>query len=110
MSSFLAARGAALLLCVLCALALAHATAPAADAYTGFEPLACVACAAGEYLSQEHLNCTASPAGSGTFKYMNASSALHCLCRPGFENASARCEMCGLGLYQEVLANASCTR
>jgi len=103
----LGARGAALL---LCALALAHATAPGADAYTGYEPLDCVACAAGEYLSQEHLNCTACPAGSGTFKYMNASSALHCLCRPGFENASARCEECRVGFYKEVLANASCTR
>jgi hypothetical protein len=39
------------------------------DAYTGFEPLDCVACAAGEYLSRESLNCTACPAGSGTFEY-----------------------------------------
>ncbi len=46
-------------------------------AYSGYEPLDCVACAAGEYLSQEHLNCTACPDGSGTFAYMNASSALH---------------------------------
>jgi hypothetical protein len=101
------ARGGTLL---LCALALAHATAPAADAYTGFEPLDCVACRAGEYLSRESLNCTACPAGSGTFEYTNASSPLHCLCAPGFENASAACEMCGLGFYKEVLANTTCTR
>jgi hypothetical protein len=107
MSSFVAARGAALL---LCALALAHATAPPADAYTGFEPLDCVACAAGFYLAQEGLNCTACPAGSSTFHYTNASSALHCLCRPGFENASARCEQCRVGFYKEELANASCAR
>jgi hypothetical protein len=57
MSSFMV-RGAALvaartlLRCafLLCALALAHATAPPADAYTGFEPLDCVACAAGFFL------------------------------------------------------------
>jgi hypothetical protein len=68
-----------------------------------------VACAAGFFLSQS-LNCTACPAGSSTFHYTNASSALHCLCRPGFENASARCEQCRVGFYKEELANASCAR
>jgi len=98
------ARGAALLLLLLsCAWAYEAA-------YSGYEPLDCVACAAGFYLAQESLNCTACPAGSGTFKYMNASSALHCVCLPGFENASARCEECGVGFYKDVLANVSCTR
>jgi len=80
----------------------------------GFEPLHCVACAAGEYLSQEHRNCTACPAGAGTFAYFNASSALHCVCLPGFENQTIlgedgeECEMCRMGYYKEELRNASC--
>lgn len=80
----------------------------------GFEPLHCVACAAGEYLSQAHLNCTACPAGSGTFAYFNASSALHCVCLPGFENQTIlredgeMCEPCRMGFYKEQLRNASC--
>lgn len=80
----------------------------------GFEPLHCVACAAGEYLSQAHLNCTACPAGSGTFAYFNASSALHCVCLPGFENQTIlredgeKCEPCRMGFYKEQLRNASC--
>ena len=96
--------------CLVLVCASLQSTATAADAYDGFEPLDCVACGAGFFLSQEGRNCTACPAGSSTFHYTNASSALHCLCRPGFENATARCEQCRVGFYKEVLANASCTR
>jgi hypothetical protein len=84
------------------------------DAYDGFEPLDCVACRAGFFLSQESLNCTACPAGSGTFEYTNASSLLHCVCLPGFENQTIlgldgeKCEACRLGFYKEQLRNASC--
>ena len=90
-----------------------------ASANITFEPLNytqlnCVACAAGLYLSQESLNCTACPAGSSTFDYRNASSALHCVCRPGFENQTIlgqngeKCEPCRQGFFKEQLANASC--
>ena len=87
----------------------------AASANITFEPLNytqlnCVACAAGFYLSPASLNCTACPEGSSTFAYRNASSALHCVCRPGFENASTACEPCEAGFYKEELANASCVR
>ena len=87
--------------------------APASASIT-FEPLNCVACAAGLYLSQESLNCTACPAGSSTFDYRNASSAMHCVCRPGFENQTIlgqngeKCEPCRQGFFKEQLANASC--
>jgi len=81
-----------------------------ASANITFEPLNCVACAAGFYLSPASLNCTACPEGSSTFGYRNASSALHCVCRPGFENASTACEPCEAGFYKEELANASCVR
>lgn len=83
------------------------------DAYT---PLACVACGAGFYLEQASLNCTACPEGSGTFEYTNASSLLHCVCLPGFENQTIlgldgeKCEQCRLGFYKEQLRNASCVR
>lgn len=73
-----------------------------------FVPLTCVSCAAGQYLDQETLNCTACPAGSSTFEYTNASRALDCLCEPGFENASTVCTQCALGLYKEVLQNTTC--
>ena len=79
-----------------------------------FEPLACVACGAGFFLSRETLRCTGCPAGSSTFDYTNASSALHCVCRPGFENQTIlrldgeACEPCRLGFYKEQLRNASC--
>ena len=97
-------------------LSLAHTaksqtgTVQAASANITFEPLNCVACAAGFYLSPASLNCTACPEGSSTFAYRNASSALHCVCRPGFENASTACEPCEAGFYKEELANASCAR
>jgi hypothetical protein len=80
------------------------------DSTPDFEPLACVACSAGFFLSQETLNCTACPAGSGTFEYTNASSALHCVCRPVFENASVECIPCSVGFYKSELENASCVR
>ena len=44
-----------------------------------FEPLTCVGCAAGFFLSRETLNCTQCPHGSGTHEYSNASSAEQCM-------------------------------
>ena len=73
-----------------------------------FVPLTCVSCAAGQYLDQDSLNCTACPAGSSSFEYTNASSALDCLCQPGFENASTACVECTLGFYKETLQNTTC--
>lgn len=73
-----------------------------------FAPLTCVSCAAGQYLDQDSLNCTACPAGSSSFEYTNASSALDCLCQPGFENAPTACAECALGFFKESLQNTSC--
>ena len=73
-----------------------------------------MACPAGFFLDQDSLNCTACPLGSGTHDFSNASSALDCLCRPGFENQTAEglpseaCQLCRLGFYKEGLENASC--
>jgi hypothetical protein len=81
------------------------------DAYT---PISCVACAASLYLDQDSLICKPCPTGSSTFSYSNASSPLHCMCRPGFENAtteeSSACEKCTVGFFKDSLANTSCTR
>jgi hypothetical protein len=104
-----------LLVCVSLQFAATTSVEPASASIT-FEPLNCVACEAGFYLSQESLNCTACPAGSSTFDYRNASSALHCVCRPGFENQTEigqdgeMCEPCRQGFFKENLANASCVR
>jgi hypothetical protein len=73
-----------------------------------------VACGAGFFLDQRGLNCTACPPGSSTHDFSNASSALDCLCRPGWENRTAEglpaeaCEPCRLGFHKEELANSTC--
>jgi hypothetical protein len=86
-----------------------------------FEPLTCVGCAAGFFLSRETLNCTQCPPGSGTHKYSNASSAEQCMCLPGFSNKVKSdtntsdvnvfdtCVLCPAGTYKETLGNVSCT-
>ena len=87
-----------------------------------FEPLICVGCPAGFFLSRETLNCTQCPPGSGTHKYSNASSAEQCMCLPGFSNTSntfntsnntpntsETCVLCPAGSYKETLGNVSCT-
>ena len=87
-----------------------------------FEPLICVGCPAGFFLSRETLNCTQCPPGSGTDKYSNASSAEQCMCLPGFSNTSntfntsnntpntsETCVLCPAGSYKETLGNVSCT-
>ena len=97
------------------AAALALALLLRAGAEPEFEPLHCVACDAGFFRAQATKACTACPAGSSTFEYSNASSALDCLCAPGFENASelaqasGSCEPCAPAFFKGSLANRSCT-
>lgn len=85
----------------------APGAAPGAE--PDFEPLHCIACDAGFFRAQATKACTACPAGSSTFHYSNASSALDCLCEPGFENATQACEMCAHAFFKGSLANRSCT-
>jgi hypothetical protein len=73
-----------------------------------FYPLSCIGCPAGFFLSQESLNCTACPSGSSTQHFSNASSALDCLCGPGFENNTDACQLCKEGFYKQSLENVSC--
>lgn len=75
-----------------------------------FEPLHCVACDAGFFRDQHTKACTACPQGSATFHYANATSALDCLCSPGFENTTHACEMCSREHFKDVLENRSCTQ
>jgi hypothetical protein len=75
---------------------------------TSFYPLSCMACPAGFFLSQESLNCTACPPGSSTHDFSNASSALDCICSPGFNNETEACQLCQEGFYKQSLENASC--
>jgi len=75
-----------------------------------FEALHCVACDAGFFRTQNTKACTECAEGSSTFHYMNATSALDCLCKPGFENNTHACEMCDNEFFKGVLANRSCTR
>jgi hypothetical protein len=75
---------------------------------TSFYPLSCMACPAGFFLSQESLNCTACPPGSSTHDFSNASSALDCICLPGFNNETEACQLCQEGFYKQSLENASC--
>jgi hypothetical protein len=92
------------------AAALALALLLRAGAEPEFEPLHCVACDAGFFRAQATKACTACPAGSSTFDYSNASSALDCLCAPGFENASelaqasGSCEPCAPAFFKGSLA------
>ena len=74
-----------------------------------FAALHCVACEAGFFRTQHTKTCTACPEGSGTFHYTNATSALDCLCNPGFENKTHACEMCSREHFKDVLENRSCT-
>ena len=75
-----------------------------------FEALHCVACDAGFFRTQNTKACTECAEGSSTFHYMNVTSALDCLCKPGFENNTHACEMCENEFFKEVLANRSCTK
>ena len=84
--------------------------APTAAPTTIFEPLHCVACDAGFFRDQPTKTCTACPPGSSTFPYSNASSPLHCLCRPGFENTSEACGLCRSAFFKGDLENSSCTQ
>jgi hypothetical protein len=74
-----------------------------------FEPLHCLACGVGFFRDQPTKTCSACPQGSSTFTYSNASSPLHCLCKPGFENASQACELCASDFFKGGLENRSCT-
>ena len=74
-----------------------------------FEPLHCLACGVGFFRDQATKTCSACPQGASTFTYSNASSPLHCLCKPGFENASQACELCPSDFFKGGLENRSCT-
>jgi Tyrosine-protein kinase ephrin type A/B receptor-like len=74
-----------------------------------FYPLSCIACPAGFFLSQESLNCTLCPPGSSTHDFSNASSALDCICMPGFDNQTEACQLCREGFYKPSLENTSCS-
>ena len=98
-------------LSVSCCFSIVMQSSLAQDAEAAFEPLNCVACAAGQYLDQLTLNCTSCPLGSSTFAYTNASSAADCLCSAGYENTtdSSECVPCVVGKYKDSLANVSCS-
>ena len=74
-----------------------------------FEPLHCLACGAGFFRDPPTKTCAACPPGSSTFTHSNASSPLHCLCGPGFENAYQACELCASDFFKGALENRSCT-
>ncbi len=63
----------------------------------------------GFFRDQATKTCSACPQNSSTFTYSNASSPLHCLCKPGFENASHVCELCASDFFKGGLENRSCT-
>ena len=94
-------------MCSFSALALLLCSTPPASGE--FEPLHCLACGVGFFRDQATKTCSACPQGASTFTYSNASSPLHCLCRPGFENASQACELCASDFFKGGLENRSCT-
>ena len=74
-----------------------------------FEPMHCLACCVGFFRDQSTKTCSACSQNSSTFTYSNDSSPLHCLCKPGFENASQACELCPSDFFKVGLENRSCT-